>query len=403
MASQRIHPGLFGAAVLSLALTAAFTAGVLTKTSEVKALLDGDPDRPNAPTIAKLLAERRGLLDDIANQEREVALRRVALEKADIDLARHLVYYQGADLLGGIATPGHESDTIRGEQVKLKDHRLSMVQNSLIQSGQRLDSLKTEYTGRTRQSFPALEKSIRNRQDELQAINGRISESDAVFQKDRQALADKLDALNAEKDKASRLAREERSRRLTRVSQLEDRIRELLELDMRWLSEIEQVGSVLTVEERSGRVIIDLGSSERAFPGLLFKIFSYDKGSFVDKGMVEVIEVKEGISVCRILNQTDRRLHPITKDDRIGNPTFNPRRPKTFVVAGEFQRYNKADIEAFIRRSGGIIADKMRPGVDYLVAGDRSTTEQAHAREYQVLGMKEEQLLTFVQPLFPPK
>ena len=51
-----------------------------------------------------------------------------------------------------------------------------------------------------------------------------------------------------------------------------------------------------------------------------------------------------------ILEQKDRRLHPLAKDDRIGNPTFNPRRPKTFVVAGEFERFNKADLESFIQK-----------------------------------------------------
>ena len=404
MASQRLHPGLIGAAVLCFALTAAFTAGVVSKSGEIRILLEGDPERPNSPTIAKLLSERSGLLEDIANQNREVQLRLAALGRADVELGKHLVYFNDVDLLGGISTPGHETDTVNGiPNSKLKDHRLALVQHAIVQSGTRLESVKTEYMGKARQTFPSLEQSIRKRQDELQTINGRISEADAVFQKDRQALVDKLDALTAEQTKNSKSANERKSLRLTRISQLEDRIRELLELDMRWLTEIDQVGSVLTVEERSSRVIIDLGSSERAFPGLLFQVFNYDKGTFKAKGMVEVIEVKEGISVCRILAQPDRRLFPIAKDDRIGNPTFNPRRPKTFVVAGEFNHFNKADLETFIRRSGGIVAEKLRPGVDYLVAGTRSDREQAHAREYQVLGMKEDQLLTFVQTLFAPK
>ena len=76
------------------------------------------------------------------------------------------------------------------------------------------------------------------------------------------------------------------------VRQMEDRIRELLELDLRWLSEIEPVGAILTVEQRSARVIIDLGSSERAFPGLIFEAFNIDNGAFISKGMLEVIEVK---------------------------------------------------------------------------------------------------------------
>jgi hypothetical protein len=60
-------------------------------------------------------------------------------------------------------------------------------------------------------------------------------------------------------------------------------------------------------------------------------------------------------------------------------------------------------LEIFIKRSGGLIVQKLGPGVDFLVAGNRSEREQAQAREYQVLGMKESQLLKYVQPLFVPR
>ena len=263
-----------------------------------------------------------------------------------------------------------------------------------------MEALKAEYQGPDRQQYPQLDKAIANRNSELQAINQRISEDDARFQKDRTALTEKLDALKAETDKFGKEMATERSRRQTRITQLEDRIRDLLELDLKWLTEIEAVGTILQVEDRTSRVIIDLGSKERAFPGLLFEVFSYEKGAYVEKGMLEVIEVKDGISVCRILSHKNRRLHPLAKDDRIGNPTYHPRRPKTFVIAGEFERYNKADLESFIKRSGGQIATKIGPGVDFLVAGNRSERDQASAREYQILGMKEDQLLKYVLPSF---
>ena len=397
--AQRMNPGLLGSAVLCFALTVAFAAGVFSKSSDLQRLRDGDPARPTADTVPKLLDARTAMRREIEGMERDVLLRQKELERADVDLGRHLVYWKHTELLGGIATPGN--DSVQGK--KLKEHRLAMARFSLEESGRRLEALKAEYQGPDRQSFPALDKAIAARNTELQAVNQKISEQDALFQKDRTALAEKLDALKAEADKFGKEQATERSRRLTRITQLEDRIRQLLELDLKWLTEIETVGTILSVEDRTSRVIIDLGQSERAFPGLLFEVFTYDKGAYVEKGMIEVIEVKPGIAVCRILSQKDRRLHPLAKDDRIGNPTFNPRRPKTFVVAGEFERYNKADIEAFIKRSGGIVQQKLGPGVDFLVAGGRSEREQASAREYQILGMKEDQLLKYVLPLFAPK
>lgn len=402
--AQRMNPGVIGAAVLCFALTIAFAGGVFSKSSDLTRLRDGDPARPNADTVPKLLETRNSLKREIEALERDVLLRQKELERADVDLGRHLVYWKHQNLLGGIATPGHETDTVNGEQnKKLKEHRLAMARFALEESGKRLEALKSEYLSDARQSFPQLDKAIASRNTELQAVNQKISEQDALFQKDRTALAEKLDALKAETDKHGKELATERSRRLTRITQLEDRIRQLLELDLKWLKEIETVGHILSVEERTNRVIIDLGQSERAFPGLLFEVFSFEKGAYVEKGMLEVIEVKAGISVCRILVQKDRRQHPLAKDDRIGNPTFNPRRPKTFVVAGEFERYNKADLEAFIKRSGGLVQQKLGPGVDFLVAGGRSEREQAAAREYQILGMKEDQLLKYVLPLFSPK
>jgi hypothetical protein len=401
--AQRINPGMIGALFLCALLTIVFTVMVVFKGNEARKYLEGDPERPNTPTLAKLQDEQRSLLKDMEQFKADISLRQRELERADLELARHRVYLRGEDMLGGVATPGNENGTIDGKQVRLKDHVMAVVQNSIKQSADRLEALKSEYASPARQSFPALDASIRKRQDELQAINARITDQDGVFQKDRAQLAEKLDALKGQLDKEDRAIREERSRRQTRIAQLEDRIRELLELELRWLTEIEPVGNVLTVEDRSQRVIIDLGSDERAFPGLLFEVFNYEKGVYVDKGMIEVIEVKPGIAVCRILKQNNAKLYPMAKDDRIGNPTYSPKKPKVFVVAGEFSQYNKTDLEAFIRRSGGIVQDKLGPGVDYLVAGARSEREQATAREYQVLGMKEEQLLKYVQPLFSPK
>lgn len=401
--AQRMNPGIIGVSVLCFALTVAFAGGVFSKSSDLAVLRDGDPAKPSADTVPKMLETRAALRREIDALERDVLLRQKELERADVDLGRHLVYWKHQDLLGGIATPGNETANIRGEQQKLKEHRLAMARFALEESGKRLEALKAEYQGPDRQSFPQLDKAIASRNSELSAVNQKISEQDALFQKDRTALAEKLDALKAETDKHGKEQATERSRRLTRITQLEDRIRQLLELDLKWLTEIETIGTILSVEDRSNRAIVDLGQSERAFPGLLFEVFTYEKGVYIEKGMLEVIEVKAGISVCRILSQKDRRLHPLAKDDRIGNPTFNPRRPKTFVVAGEFERYNKADIEAFIRRSGGQIAQKLGPGVDFLVAGARSEREQASAREYQILGMKEDQLLKYVLPLFAPR
>jgi NAD-dependent DNA ligase len=94
---------------------------------------------------------------------------------------------------------------------------------------------------------------------------------------------------------------------------------------------------------------------------------------------------------------------PLSQNDYIGNPVFSTRRPKVFVLAGEFKVHNKSDLEMFIRQTGGIVRDKLSPGVDILVAGDRSDQDKDNAREYAVHAMSEEQLLKYIRRDFLPK
>lgn len=400
--AQRLNPGILGAAIVCFVMTAAFTAGFISKNGEVTRLRDGDPETPSAPTVTKQLDERIKLKGAIAALEQDVRLRQREVERIEVQLSAHHILYEGDSLLSGIALKEGETDTIRGAQVPLNMHRLSLSNVAVNASANRLEALKTEYASASRQEFPPLDEAIAKRNAELQAVSQRISAQDAEFQKDRAALNEKLDALKAEKDKNDKSNREEMAKRQTRIAQLEDKIRDLLELDLRWLAEVEAIGAVLTVEESSQRLIVNLGASERSFPGLLLEVFNWEKGAYIEKGMVEVIEVKDGVSICRIISQKNPRLHPLSRDDRVGNPTFNPRRPKSFMVAGEFERYNKSDLEAFIRRSGGVVVDKLSPGVDFLVAGNRSDRDQAQAREFHVLGIREAQLLKYIQPSFPP-
>ena len=101
------------APVLSLALSIAFAGGVYSKSSELARLRDGD--RPSADTVPKKLDQRIALRREIEGLDRDVQLRVRELERADVNLGRHMVYWKGPDLLGGIATPGAETALIHGE------------------------------------------------------------------------------------------------------------------------------------------------------------------------------------------------------------------------------------------------------------------------------------------------
>jgi NAD-dependent DNA ligase len=300
--------------------------------------------------------------------------------------------------------------------VKAKESSWSLTSDLIAMDVKYLDGLKAEYESPARQEFPELDQAIKKRQDELKEVLKKISDQDAAFQADKERLQTQLEQLTSEKDKIERKTRDDASVRLSHINQLEDRIRELLELDLHWMVDRDaKTGKIIgkagldpdgTVQQADGpnlKVIIDKGAKDHVFPGLLFEVFSYDRGAYVDKGKIEIIEVQEGISTGRMLVQTDAKRNPIGAGDFIGNPVFDARKPKVFVVAGEFKHYNKEDLEAFIRRTGGVVWPALGPGADFLVAGERSDHEQAAARQYPILAMREDDLLEYVQTTFPPK
>lgn len=403
VAKQGINPALIGGLVLLAILTIIFALLVYSKQSAIDRYLNGDPESAGFKSLPVMRKEESDLLAKISESHDAIQFRERALNRADLEIARHRVYFDHDQVIASIATPAGNTELIRGENRKVKDSTSRFVMEMVNKSAARLQAIKDEWSTNDHQKFPALEKAIRTRQDQVGVVLRQIADQDAEFQKDRAALVEQLEKLAKEKEKEEAQQRADYGERNTRISKLEDEIRKLLGREMRWLTEIEPTAAIIEIDEHSNRVVLDIGRRERAYPGLLFAAFTFDKGIYSEKGMIEVIEVGETVSVGRIAVIADARLRPIAKGDYLGNPIFNTRKPKTFVVQGDFNRYNRDDIEGFIRQSGGIVVDQMGPGVDFLVAGDRSETFQSQAKEYQVLGIKEDLLLKFVQPKFAPK
>ncbi|MBA2480589.1 MAG: hypothetical protein H0V44_08000 [Planctomycetes bacterium] len=413
--ASRINPVPLGALILCVIMTLAFTVLVFVKSGEVRRFREGDPEKPSFKSIPALQKEVNDKKLRMDNAEKGIQVRRNELYALDLKGNAHRLYYDNSDLLGGVATPNNDHADIRGENRKLKDSTWVLTRDLIAQSVKHMDSLKAEYEGPDRQTFPSLDEAIKKRQDEMREVLKKISEQKAAFDTDKDRLTAQLDALNAEKDKTDKKQREEKGRRLTRINQLEERIRELLELDIHWMIDrdkdgkvigkagLEPDGSILQADGQYKKTIIDRGARDHVFPGLLFEVFTYDRGAYLTKGKIEVVEVQDQISICRMIVQVDQRANPISHGDYIGNPVFDARKPKVFFVDGEFTRYNKEDLETFIRRTGGIIVPALGPGVDYLVAGTRAEGSLAKSRQYQILAVKEEDLLEYVQTTFAPK
>jgi len=396
---MRLNPVSLNALFLLAVLTLTFTILTVVKTSSIKPYYESGGA---VKTIASLRKDSDGLMAQISVNRERIELRLREIDKVDLQLNVHRVYHSPTlGLLAGVALPDKAEAEIQGKLTKLKDSRAKVTVDLITASAKRLDIDKAESESEGRQRFPALDEAIRLRQDELNVILRRISDQEATFTRDRDELTRKGEELATSKDKAEKLQREEFSRRATRIAQLEDRIRELLELQLKWLDEIEPDANVLTTT--SDQVIIDIGAREQVRPGQLFRIFTYAQGRQVEKGLAEVVQVSEGITRCRVTEVKDPRHNPIGPGDLVGNPLFDIHRTPTVFVAGEFTQYAREDLEGFIRAAGAKVATKLGPDCDLLVAGERSDREQAAARQFQVHALTEETLLRYVPKSFAPR
>lgn len=251
--------------------------------------------------------------------------------------------------------------------------------------------------------FPEMKALIDSLRTQLNTVVQEATKRDDEFEKKKNELLERLDKLEAKDKKNEEEYQANYSTKATRKTQLDAKIRELLELRLNWLKELEADGEVVRTGVESGFVVANIGSRDRVVRGLKLEVFRYVKGNYFKKGMVEVVDVEPTQSVCRIVEEVDRRLQPIAIGDLLGNPVFDKRRPLIFVLAGEFKQFNKPDIAYFIRQCGSTVWDKLAPGVDYLVAGDRSEPDQDQAREFHVMAMTEAQLVRYLQTTFPKK
>jgi hypothetical protein len=394
----KVQPLLISILIILVVFTLVFTGLVINESNQITEMKEGGEDA-RGETVPSLLSKVSELKIKIRENQGAIDLRKREIRRADLELAKARYLISGDKVLAGIAT--HDQTEIDGKP--LADSPWALTRTLIATSQKDTESLKAEHESPIRQKFEKLDQAVANRQDELQAVLKRINDQEGAFREDQDRLNAQIETLGVEKEKAEKANREDYSRRATKIGQLEDRIRDLLELELRWLTDLEPEGRLLEVNPTSPHVIVSLGASDRVVPGLIFEVFQYDRGRYIEKGMVEVVQTQAQIATARVISVKDPRKIPLSKNDYIGNPVFSTRRPKVFVVSGEFKTHNKEDLEMFIRQTGGIVREKLSPGVDILVAGERSDKDQDNAREYAVHAMTEDQLLKYIRRDYQPK
>jgi len=279
----KVQPLLISILIIVVVFTLVFTGLVINESNQITEMKEGGEDARSGETVPSLLTKVSELKIKIRENEGSIELRKREMRRADLELAKARYLISGDKVLAGIAT--HDQAEIDGKP--LADSPWALTRKLIATSQKDTESLKAEHESPIRQKFEKLDQAVANRQDELQAVLKRINDQEGAFREDQDRLNAQIETLGVEKEKAEKANREDYSRRATRIGQLEDRIRDLLELELRWLTDLEPEGRLLEVNPTSPHVIISLGASDRVVPGLIFEIFQYDRGRYVEKGMVE--------------------------------------------------------------------------------------------------------------------
>ena len=137
-------------------------------------------------------------------------------------------------------------------------------------------------------------------------------------------------------------------------------------------------GKVLTAVPGDSVVYINLGRQHGLTLGLRFAVYSAQTGIPEDgqaKAQIEVVSVSDNSAECRIVNVAANEV--ILEGDLIANPVYDPNRPLTFVVLGEFDlnrdglpdRDGAATLESLITNWGGKVSTELTPLTDFVVLG----------------------------------
>lgn len=398
-----------------------FAALWLTATVALVILYTGQEDLKNERDRVALHNSK--LITD--NEERSLELAKAAREGGPtvvglIEEARS----RTAELASGTA-----GDSVAAIKAK-RDALLASIRADGVVDGDSVDGrsyhdiLTTVYTACKKEAD--LRKAAESRAAQLEADMTKLVEADAArkneFDQHTKETADKLARCESERDgfrdTSGKSVRdmeseiEELKRRNTTEVSNERRLRldaeqRLAELQERFSAQQEKLGGLMigpeelsTARKADGRILtavpgdkvvyIDRGAKDTLTLGLQFAVYSAHTGIPADgrgKAQIEVVSIFPTSAECRIVWRAPTAV--ILEGDLIANPIYDPARPPTFLVLGEFDldrdgnldRNGAQTVEALIKSWGGKVSEDLSPLTDFVVLGappkkPRATTDE---------------------------
>jgi hypothetical protein len=244
--------------------------------------------------------------------------------------------------------------------------------------------------------YKAAEKSanasIDQRKDEIKKVSEEVAASKAELEamrtKDEKDLTDAKD--NAEKVRRELVLQLDQKANEMKIlkNKLDQVVQQLQNLRPAAKTNVGKEVDGLIVRANAGdaEAYINLGKKDHVVPGLTFAVYDPKLGVRADsdqesagKGGIEVLEVGESESLCRITHVTKGQT--IQSGDIIANPVYNTDKTRKyrFVVFGDFDldgdgqatSQERDRIVRLIQAWGGIVDDALSSQSDFLVIGAR--------------------------------
>lgn len=243
------------------------------------------------------------------------------------------------------------------EQITQRDEEIDQLKSNLQEASQTAAKLEQQYQTNMQQSLQKYEDLI-----------SRFDQEKETLQQQNETLNQNIEDLQ-----------ETIAQYQSRMSELEQVLKGTRPKPDSEVMALEPDGYVVSVNLRDELAYINLSNSDPIYRGLTFSVYDSFQDipkSGVGKGKLEVIDIMETISKCRI---TDYDLtNPIMEKDIIANLIWDKDKKFKFCVTGEFdvdQDGNidpdgRAKIKRLINMWGGEAVDSLSVDTDFLVLGE---------------------------------
>ncbi len=244
---------------------------------------------------------------------------------------------------------------IIGELKRNKEADASIIADQAAQVQARQDSIDQLETDLS-------DEQTRHTTD-VEDLQGRLATANETAESNRLQATEALQA----KQVVEEDMRREVSKLDSQINALRDRVRgdkEVRDLKIR-RDDID--GQILAASPTMGTAIIDMGSNDKIYPGLKFRVSYIGKGGHrLPKGEVMVTRVL-GPHSAKVTVLAELPGNPVGQGDLLTNALFSAKDQIHIWLAGELEKYPKDILLARLAKMGVIVDAQINGDTDYVV------------------------------------